>query len=167
MQTEGLYKNWLRGLVEEPDLSFNTFFELAWATAYEFFVPNDDNRATDGIDLRIRFERESSVVLPDLEECRLLEFFIALAIRMNETVYNNEDPDRVCDWFWELMENIGADAHKQNLSVLAIIFRRLNRREYHDDGTNGGLFPLENPRKDQRDVEIWYQMMAYLMENRI
>ena len=154
-------------MVDVLDSSFNTFFELAWATAYDFPVPNDDNRATDGIDLRNRFERESSVMLPDLEECRMLEFFVALAIRINETVYNNEDPDRVSNWFWQLMENIGASIHKQNLGVLATIFRRLNHREYAEDGTHGGLFPLKNPREDQRNVEIWYQMMAYLMENMI
>jgi hypothetical protein len=44
------------------------------------------------------------------------------------------------------------------------IFIRLNRREYDSDGGNGGLFPLNEPNEDQRDVEVWYQMMAYLQE---
>jgi hypothetical protein len=29
----------------------------------------------------------------------------------------------------------------------------------------GGMFPLEDPREDQRAIEIWYQMMAYINEN--
>jgi hypothetical protein len=41
---------------------------------------------------------------------------------------------------------------------------RLNRRLYTTSGY-GGLFPLEEPKEDQRKVEIWYQMMAYLGEN--
>ena len=37
-------------------------------------------------------------------------------------------------------------------------------REYSDNG-HGGLFPLKNPKKDQRKVEIWYQMTEYINEN--
>ena len=36
-------------------------------------------------------------------------------------------------------------------------------RAYSPDGT-GGLFPLHEPDEDQRQVELWYQMSAYLLE---
>ena len=47
--------------------------------------------------------------------------------------------------------------------IVDIKIRRILNREYHPDG-DGGLFPLMNPREDQRGVEIWYQMSAYLLE---
>ena len=37
-------------------------------------------------------------------------------------------------------------------------------RTYNYDGS-GGLFPLREPVGDQRDVELWYQLCAYLIEN--
>ena len=44
-------------------------------------------------------------------------------------------------------------------------FQMINERSYAFDGY-GGLFPLRKPHQDQRNIEIWYQMQAYLMENR-
>lgn len=41
----------------------------------------------------------------------------------------------------------------------------INKRLYNEDGTGGGLFPLRHATQDQREVELWYQMMAYLTEN--
>ena len=37
-------------------------------------------------------------------------------------------------------------------------------RRYKRSG-EGGLFPLKNAAKDQRKVEIWYQLSSYLLEN--
>jgi hypothetical protein len=34
-------------------------------------------------------------------------------------------------------------------------------RTYEPNGV-GGFFPLENPNEDQREVELWYQMSAYV-----
>jgi hypothetical protein len=44
------------------------------------------------------------------------------------------------------------------------ILTNLVERTYQKNG-KGGLFPLKQPAKDQRRVEIWYQMAAYLNEN--
>ena len=161
MSPTNSYIHWLRGLVERPSgPSYRALFNAAWLTVYKYYVPNDDNRAHDGLDLRGRFERETSVTLPNLGKCTMLEFLVALSIRLNETVYDYDDPDQVSDWFWELIDNLEVDRHK-----LEDIFQRLNGRTYDYDGGNGGLFPLNNPREDQREIEIWYQMMAYLSEN--
>ena len=37
-------------------------------------------------------------------------------------------------------------------------------RQYEANG-EGGLFPLKGVCEDQREVEIWYQMNAYLYEH--
>ncbi len=44
------------------------------------------------------------------------------------------------------------------------ILERLIWRQYQEDG-QGGFFPLAWPEQDQREVELWYQMNAYLAEN--
>jgi hypothetical protein len=36
-------------------------------------------------------------------------------------------------------------------------------RTYNFNG-RGGIFPLRRPRQDQRDVELWYQLNAYIIE---
>ena len=165
------YTHWLRGLVEVPGPSYDILFDMAWATVYEFHIPNDYNRAEDGLGLRERFELESSLRLPDLGECKMLEFLIAMAIRLNETVYDYEEPDRTSYWFWELIENLQLTAYNDNYPFDEIhfyveqVFIRLNERLYASNGGAGGLFPLKEPLADQTQVEVWYQMMAYLGEN--
>ena len=34
----------------------------------------------------------------------------------------------------------------------------------YDQSGNGGLFPLEMARLDQRKVQLWYQMNSYILE---
>ncbi len=161
MQNIDRYRRWLRSLVDEPGSSFDVLFDVAWTTFYEFFLPNDDNRAADGVRLREVFESDSSIRLPYLDECRILEFLIALAMRVNEVVYDHTVPDQTSYWFWVLIENLEITEGDSALAA----FDRLNKREYGSNGY-GGLFPIENTsNEDQRDVEVWYQMMAYLKEN--
>ncbi len=166
------YTRWLRGLVHKSGPSpYDILFDMAFVIRYEYFVPNDYNRAQDGLNLRSRFEYETSLKLPDLGECRILEFLIALAIRLNEAVYDNRNPNREPFWFWTLIDNLGLDKYNDEYDFYRIhtgiesIFRCLNNRLYNDNGSGGGVFPLKNPELNQRDVEVWYQMMAYLQEN--
>ena len=170
MNSTNKYNRWLRGLVEKPSPFYHILFDMAWATIYEHHIPNDINRAVDGLELRERFELESSLKLPDLGECRMLEFLIALAIRLNESVYDYNNPNLTPYWFWVLIENLELDEYDDYYpfnkihSHIEQIFIRLNRRLYTTSGY-GGLFPLEAPKENQQEIEVWYQMMAYLSEN--
>lgn len=164
------YHNWLRGLVDRPGSFYDTLFYVAWETEYKYSVPYDENRAEDGLRLRERFESESSLRLPDLGSCRILEFLVALSIRIDEATYDWDKPDQTSEWFWILIKNLGLDKFDDDWSDdtrdrIVDAFEYLNQRQYNPDGTDGGLFPLERPREDQRQVEVWYQMMAYLTEN--
>lgn len=164
------YQRWLRGLVHKSGPSYDILFDIAWVTRYVAFIPNDVNRAVDGTNLRRRFEYETSLRLPELGECTVLEFLIGLAIRLNETVYNNENPNQEAYWFWVLIENLQLDAYtdfypfKDLHHGVQMAFEILNDRLYATNG-HGGLFPLKNTEEDQRHVEVWYQMQAYLHEN--
>lgn len=170
MNPTNSYQRWLRSLVDRPGSYYDILFDAAWQTTYEHSVPYDDNRAEDGLRLRERFEYETSIMLPDLGECRVLEFLVALAIRMNEVVYDWDKPDESSNWFWKMVFNMGLQRFDDTYSDdpydnIVDVFECVNLRLYNEDGTDGGLFPLEYPREDQRQIEVWYQMMAYLTEN--
>lgn len=159
------YYSWLRGLVEDPALFHHQdVYRSLWNVKFTPFVDYDGNRAEDGIALRQRFTNETSIVLPYLGEwCNMLELLIALAIRLNEIDYIPTEPNRVSIWFWTLVDNLGIRDVPYEPAMDAL--HKLNARSYASDGY-GGLFPLRKPQEDQRKVEIWYQMQAYLMENR-
>lgn len=167
---EDKYVRWLRSLVDRPGSFYNILFQAAWETDYEYYIPYDENRADDGLRLRDRFMDETSLILSDFGPCRMLEFLVALAIRMNETLYDWDLPDQTSGWFWQLIFNSGLVALDDTYSddtYERILYRLdvINKRLYNEDGSGGGLFPLTYTRQDQREIEVWYQMMAYLTEN--
>ena len=143
--------------------------------AFYSIVKNDDNRGEDGKVLRKIFENET--LFRDYscldEECSVLEMLIGLAIRMESILEDSDEEDRTIKWFWEILSNLKLDKysdidwnnHESNYNVLETIDNLLERR-YSRSG-DGGLFPLKAPKKDQRKVEIWYQLSAYLLENYI
>ena len=73
---------------------------------------------------------------------------------------------------WEIIENLGLkryddDQFGDNFVRCKIEIREilsmLNNRSYKRNGV-GGMFPLLFPEKNQKKVEIWYQMQAYINE---
>lgn len=154
-----------------PNHSFWILTEMLYETPFDIFVSNDVNRALDGTYLRTEFGvDEGDSRLP--EECTLLEMLIALSHRVEEEAYGTNLSFSTENWFWRLLDNAGL--RKYNDAVLSDngphqaiardIIRRIRERDYEPSGL-GGLFPLRNWNEDQRDVEIWYQMAAYILEN--
>jgi len=146
------------------------YFELMYQlyrTPFYSLVPNDDNRALDGIRMRDKYGFPAVDV-----DCNLLEMLVALAVRCDEDIlYNPEYGDRSKDWFWMMITNLGLNKFRDRSfgegwkyeDVEKVCLKLLNR-EYNYDGV-GGLLPLRYPKKDQRDVEIWYQLASYLLEH--
>jgi hypothetical protein len=65
-----------------------------------------------------------------------------------------------------LLENIGLDSFTDNRyeeGYVDEVVQRVVFRKYARNG-HGGLFPLRHADEDQRDIEIWYQLSAYLLE---
>ena len=161
--------------VNRPEGSYYTLFRHLHSTEFRYFVVHDDSRAMDGIALRERFISETPLYgMPDSddtlfpEECTVLEMLIALSERMEfEAFCGYRDESR---WFWAMLSNLGLTAYTDDswtqldgsLSVQCILDTMMDR-DYAPDG-DGGLFPLINPSCDQRDVEIWYQMQAFMQE---
>lgn len=156
MMTENDYLKWLIKLVERRE-NKKYIDLLEWLFYQNFYsiLPNDDNRAADGIALRSEFGIQLD------RECSILEMLIALARRMDYYLEDLIGPPNVKNYFWRFIENLNLDLENEDYNYL-IITRFLERR-YERNG-NGGIFPLKRYRKDQRDVEIWYQMMAYINE---
>lgn len=137
-------------------------------------VPNDDNRAEDGKQLREIFcEREGlqALSLSRLGDCSVLEMLIGLAYRLEDDSLDSYWEKSAANWFWILIDNIGlswctdsALLEPGNSGDVRTKIGILLDRTYRSDG-EGGLFPLRYPKHNQREVEIWYQMSAYILEN--
>lgn len=149
--------------------------ELHNITFYSM-IPHDENRAVDGIMLRNRFIQDSSFInYESIEEkpCTFFEFLIGLAIRMAFILEDSDDDEKIPTYFHELLENCGLDlacdeAYMEGYGrdYVQNIVERILSRKYKKDGT-GGLFPIHTwikKDKDQRKVEIWYQMARYLID---
>lgn len=148
----------------------------------EFYslVDHDENREADALEQRDFIGGEIT------GPARLLEVMVGLAARM-DSILGSTDGDResIKNSFWEIFVNLGLEEFTDCRFCngwmpcdFSQICEKLLKREYEKNG-KGGFFPLicEKNHKlvnseetkihklDQRKVEIWYQMQAYLAEN--
>lgn len=166
------YFEWLCELIDVRRFSKRVSYRklLAHLHNIEFtwFIPHDDNRADDGIQLRRRYALElDDMSLTRLIKgpCSVLEMMVALAIRCEETIMDDTlFGNRSGQWFWGMINNLGlspmSDARFDRDYVDDAIARFLNR-EYEPDG-RGGLFTVKHCDRDMRTVEIWCQLSWYL-----
>lgn len=135
---------------------------------FTWFIPHDDNRADDGIQLRRRYgldQNDVSLSQYLTGPCSVLEMMVALAIRCEEAItYDAEIGDRSGQWFWGMVHSLGltsmTDSKFDSEFVDDVIARFLNR-EYEPNG-KGGLFTVRHCTHDLRTVEIWCQLSWYL-----
>lgn len=168
------YLDWLYSLVlpvsiRNPARSYRKLLNHLFKRAFTWHVPNDDNRIEDARELRYEFLDRYVIEDDDPEwtdlELSVLEVLIALARRASfET---SELPDI---WFGRFLDHLDLREYTDAIYVQgawedvdAAIDIFVNR-EYDRNGL-GGLFPLRDAKYDQRQVELWYQMAAYLIEN--
>lgn len=171
------YLTWLYSQVASVKLSKNprrsywTLIRALYKTEFVWFVPNDDNRMEDGRDLRQEFIEEEGLGVVDHSwltiGCSLLEMLLALSRRL---VFESGEDAGSSEWFWHLLGNLNLgnfnDVHVSTPAHEEYIHHVLETvvwRTYRSDGL-GGLFPLREPREDQRKVELWYQLSHYLLE---
>ena len=168
---EDRYLSWLHGKVvleymPSSDESFYELLRVLHATEFIWLVKGDDNRAEYGLEVRRIFSTDTRQdVSADWmsEPCSVLEMLIALA---DHADFETDTPRHI--WFWRFMQNLGLaemnDASNPDVYAdIEPIIHRFVWREYASDGT-GGLFPLKGPHADQRQVELWYQFCAYILE---
>lgn len=168
------YLGWLYSRVgaarnRNPARSHWNLLNQLYRKPYSWTILNDSNRARDGVDLREEFLQEFEIDRDELWlelDCSFLEMLMALSERASFL-----DDGSALGWFWKLMENIELDKYTDevyNDHIAEEVEQALDRviqRTYSRDGT-GGLFPLRYAKTDQRRVELWYQLNAYLLEGR-
>ena len=173
------YFRWLRDKIDAPN-EYSTLLSVLHRIPYVYFKSNDSNRAGDGIDLRYSFMGDNNLMNTDYiynvfkKPCSFLEMCVGLADRMNAMMYSPSDGTKVHLFFWEMMHNLGLDAYtnariesgEKNVDDIFEIVDMVNMRTYAFDG-RGGLFPLHSTMEDQRDIEVWDQMSAYINEKYI
>ena len=161
------YLGWLYAQVADAkdrasSLSYRKLFKQLFSTEFIWVIPNDENRAVDGLALRDEWISQVRVnVDPDWLSlgCSFLEMLIALARRLSYD--QGETPDY---WFWQhLLANLDLHCGLSDEEIDERV-RRAMTRSYDRNG-RGGLFPLQRARKDQRRVEIWYQFHEYLLQD--
>ena len=168
------YLKWLYHQVGDvrfhnPASTYWSLFRTLYSKEFVWFIPNDDNRVEEGKALRREFLLDHRLSPYDVDRnwldlnCSFLEMLIALSRRLAF-----ESEGEAHEWFWELLNTLALDAYSDRNGVPEVevdeILDRVIWRQYLANGV-GGLFPLEHPREDQREVEIWYQMNAYLLEH--
>lgn len=145
--------------VGRPSSRYSRVMKALYQTQFEVVLERDDNRVADCIAARDHFLKRRSMA-----PISVLEVMIELT---NELSFLEDGSP--AEWFWELFQNLGLDRFPDagwrayDSRGVDEIIRRVNRRTYKPSG-HGGLFPLSNPTEDQRDVELWYQLNAWLIE---
>lgn len=161
------YFRWLKSQVKEDGRRKNGYqdlFRILHDTEFVWIVPNDDNRIMDALNLRVEFfHKQKSRGKEMVRPCSVLEVTVALSRRLAWLVEGSAE-----GWAWQLLCNLELHKFRDPLSrrkeaKVEDILYSLIWRTYDPDGT-GGYFPLTRPKRDQRTVEIWYQMHAYVGE---
>jgi hypothetical protein len=175
-----LYFKWLYEQVAVPDYSDRdlTYWKVLKVLFTKEFVwvpdfVSDENRIQDGIALRHEFLEASDIqdVDPDWMDvgCSMMELMVGLARRLEFQASKG----RTHYWFWVLMDNIGLIGYSDERRFTRRLLDRIDDilddviyRNYEASGI-GGFFPLDKPRYDQRNRELWYQMCDYVLEREL
>lgn len=168
-----IYFAWLYSKIDNLKVKHRkkTYFKLAqqlYEKEFVWFIPNDDNRNAEGMELRKAFLRETGSAYPSHEwmnmSSSMFELLIGISHRLS---FIDDRPPHV--WFWELIDNLEltyANDDVYDPGTEEDVEETLDRviwRLYDEDGS-GGLFPLQHAFENQRKVELWYQMSAYINE---
>lgn len=164
------YLHWLEPqLRDDTAAAGKTYWGLLnfmFDTPFTWVVEMDANRVVDGTDLRTEFAREVRVrprTMESLGPGSFLEVLIGLSRHLAFNA-GGESPG----WSWELLTNL--ELHRLSDPFTSPkqrkaeeIMRVAMERSYSPDGT-GGFFPLAWPDGDQTQIELWYQMHAFIDE---
>ena len=166
------YFEWLCELVDSKrfakQVSYRKLLMHLHNIEFTWFIPKDDNRADDGVNLRRKFalaRHDMELMRYILGPCSVLEMMVALAVRCEKTITDDALlGDRTGQWFWGMIRNLGLSSMRDSQfdrDYVDEAVARLLNREYEPDG-RGGLFTVKHCDRDMRTVEIWIQLSWYL-----
>lgn len=163
------YFIWLCAKITEPNESRQSYWSLyRMMHEYEYLwlVQGDSNRAADGYDLRVEFRNalglDSDIFEHSNPEGRVSVFEVLIALARDAEFQTECSP---AFWFRRFLENLGLieeyDAGGINRSHIRQVLYNFVWRLYDHNGV-GGLFPLRDSPRDQREVELWFQFFEYI-----
>lgn len=162
------YKDWLMDRVGfREDRKYSRLMTVLHHCPFVWLIERDQNRMYDGLDLRREFILDMGISIDEDCPCSVLEMLIALAIRVDQCFLGNPADPRPDKFFWEMLSNLDLDLQDDKHFDPGFVTDTLNTwlyREFDSRG-NGSIFPVSHDDEDQRTVEIWDQMLAYLYEN--
>jgi len=160
------YFDWLYEQVNRGD-----YLKLcAWLhnIPFQVEIELDANRVGDVDEMRRMFMSHHDTYYGDLHlpDATIFEILVVMAQKAN---FMTNGP--VTAWFQRFIDNLGLgryvdDGFESHSRQVDRIIGHFNNRTYRPDG-QGGLFPLTRPAADQRRIELWYQMGAYLREHEL
>lgn len=168
------YLSWLYGQVasvkqRQKTRSHWLLFKQLSETIFVAIVSHDENRIADARDMRYEYLADAEDEAGDPDWTRAPASMLEVLMVLSRCLAEEMD-DPVKPWFWHLIEMLELEHFNDRnyddraQEVITETLQRVIWRTYEPDG-RGGLFPLERPHQDQRDVELWYQLNAYLLEN--
>lgn len=161
-----LYRQVASDRLKNPSRTYWTLLRQLFTKEFIWIIPNDDNRVEDGRDLRIEFLEENGLYEVSSEWMELGCSFLEMLIALSRRLAFEADGSSV-RWFWTLMENLNLSTYNDRtpipLGEVDNILDTVIWRTYSPDGS-GNLFPLKNATHNQQNVEIWYQLSAYVLE---
>lgn len=163
------YLLWRGGL--EKFTRYANLFAILHNIEFTYVIERDENRADAGIELRDDYEIPDCYIEFEDEffdqNCSVLEMLLALSIRVDDEFIGDPAEEHPEVFFMEMIKNLGLDKFIGNQyredDVIKIIDRWLDRK-FDSDG-RGSPFPVRYSHRDQRGVEIWDQMNAYISEH--
>lgn len=164
------YIRWLEPQLRDehgnPEKTYQDLIGIMFEKEFGWVIPMDQNRLVDGMDLRVEFAHEVHIhpsAMEPLGPCSFLEVLIGLSRRM-AFVAGGLAPG----WAWQLLSNL--ELHRFSDPITRTKHRKVQEimdtvisRRFAPDGT-GGFFPLAWADGDQTQVELWYQLNAYVEE---
>lgn len=170
------YFRWLYGRVcvvrdWESDRSYQMVCDEMQRIPFKVLVAGDENRRSNAADLRdqfLDFIRDRSldrVAEREAHEVSIFELLVCLSDEARIMTGNSRE-----EWFMIFLQNLGLDRFSDDQDDLIAktqvrrILSKFNNRRYRANGV-GGLFPLDNPMTDQRRIQLWYQLGAYVRQN--
>lgn len=155
---------------DEQFWEYASLLRLLYTIPFRWTIPNDENRAVDGLDLREKYFKEhhkkpTNIMVNDSDKCTVLEMLIGLACRVEYLLGDSQYGDNPHDWFWNIIFMMGlGDATEDDWDedVAIKIIDNMMDRGYNPDGSGGGLFVVDNASIDFTKIEIWQQLSYFI-----
>lgn len=173
-----IYFEYLLTILEDERVEvLGEVLDILSESEFKVVVERDGNRVEDVAVLRNKFLNnidyefsEDDIAELMSEHVSVLEILMVMSEHMHDVTFNADSELGLYHWFWTLLYHLSLDSftnpvEDEEIWSIKNFIETFVNREYEFNGT-GGLYPLNFPEKDQREVELFYQMQAWFLEKK-